>query len=94
MTNFEWIKSMDEKELIDFLMEVSGTADSSPWDDWFCGAFCDKCDPVMQYSKYFKTEMEYSYCEVNHKCRFLIGTDGSPNSETNLKYWLKQKKWE
>ena len=45
MTNFEKLKSMNEKEISEFLDSIIGT-DENPWIVWFNKRYCKNCETI------------------------------------------------
>lgn len=45
MTNFEKLKSMNEKEISEFLDSIV-SIDDNPWVVWFYKKYCDNCETI------------------------------------------------
>ena len=50
---------------------------------WFDKNYCSKCKPVI------KNGLEYTYCEVNHKCPFFPDMDEEPDCSQIVRLWLQ-----
>ena len=88
MNNFEYIKSLSVDELAEWLDE-HGEFDGAPWSIWFDKTYCSKCDPVMGKYPDSDREIEFAWCELNDKCRFM---DFIPDAKEIIKLWLESER--
>lgn len=86
MTNFEFIQSTDIETLAKFLNNLG--FDDTPWAEWFNRKYCEKCETVKGKVDYDHNEHEFSYCEFEHKCRF-VDDDSWEDPEANVLAWLR-----
>ena len=89
-TQFEQIKSMDINELSEWLSQQSQW-DMSPWIEWWDAKYCQNCDPVKAVVPYLNGEHEFSYCEINDKCRFFPEMNEEPDDKKIIKMWLESE---
>ena len=82
MNNFDDIKSMNIDELAEWFAD-NWLHDNDPSIKWFDDKYCKKCEPVIMDGG------EYSWCEVNHKCRYF--QDGIPDCKQMVKLWLESE---
>ena len=87
MTNFEKLKSMDEKEISEFLDSIIGT-DEDPWTVWFNKRYCENCETIRGYSLIPDIYDDFTYCEVNGNCRYFQDKDDIPDSKEMIELWL------
>ena len=88
MTQFEYFKNMTLEELADWL-DRYGIFEGSPWMQWWAENFCDNCDPVEGTYPDSNRIMEFSWCELEHKCKFFQDMDDAPNNKDIIRLWLK-----
>ena len=87
-TNFENLQSFNIDKLTEWLDEY-GVFDHSPWMKWWNKHFCEKCELVIGYMPDFDRECHFSWCELEHKCRFFQDMDDVPSSKDIVKMWLE-----
>ncbi len=87
MNPFNNFKSMNIDELAKWLDEYC-YHDNAPWMLWFDKNYCQKCEgiPMNEWSCW-----EYSYCEVNKKCKFFPEMEKAPNCEEIVRLWLESE---
>lgn len=88
MTRFEKLKTKNVDELAHWL-SVHCSCDDAPWIEWFDKKYCQNCTAVNVFVPALGREVEHSYCEVNHSCKFFPGSDGAPDFEEIIKMWLE-----
>ena len=88
MTQFENFKSMTLEELADWLDQY-GIFEGSPWMQWWAETFCDNCEPIEGTYPDSNRTIEFSWCELEHKCRFFQNMDDAPNNKDIIRLWLK-----
>lgn len=93
MTNFEMIKSKNIDEFIELFSEHF-RYDNAPWWKYFDDNYCRGCKPVTTLVESTNREidedkeMEYAWCELNHKCKFFQEMDEIPDEKQIIKMWL------
>lgn len=87
MTNYEFIKSLSEDTLADWL-SIKVSWDCAPWTEWFDKKYCQKCDSINTYVPALERETECAYCEINDKCRYFPEVDGTLSDKEIIKLWL------
>lgn len=65
--------------------------DSDPCVDWWNNAYCSNCKPVIGRYPDSSIDMEFSWCELNNKCRFFQDVNEIPDALQMTKLWLKSK---
>ena len=94
MTRFEELKNMDIEALAKWIDE-NGQFDGSPWITWWDENYCSKCpsehgylpDDSGEHRWYICTE--FSWCELNGKCKFFPEMDEEPELKDIIKMWLE-----
>lgn len=90
MTNYEKLTKMTLEQLANWI-DKNGNFDGSPWMSWFDTNYCQKCDPeIVTVPAFNKSEVECSYCELNHKCRFFLEIKEEPSNLDIIKMWFEQ----
>lgn len=84
MTVFENLKSMNIDEFAEWF-EKNCVHDNDPCIRWFDRTYCKNCEAV------FENELEYAYCELNHKCRYFQYMDEMLDNLQTIKLWLKSE---
>lgn len=84
MTIFESIKAKNIDEFTKWMKEFCD-GDFAPWWQHYDKTYCKKCKPI------FDKGDEYSYCELNDKCRFFMDMDYVPDVEQTIKIWLESE---
>lgn len=98
MTRYEKMSSFSIDELTEWIYEY-GHHDDSPWMTWFDKKYCTNCTPIrltreevreknLGLEMWYSDSREFSYCEVNHKCRFF---DEEPNLTFTIRTWLEEE---
>ena len=88
MTNKDKLSKMSLEELAEWL-DKYGEFDCSPWMTWFDTNYCQKCDPeIVTVPAFNNSEVECSYCELNHRCRFFPEIKEEPSNFDIIKMWL------
>lgn len=96
MTVFEDIHSKDIDGLVEWL-DKNGAYNGSPWTRWFDKNYCRKCKAVKaafvtdQYGDYWSGEHEFSWCELNGKCRYFQDFKKVPDRKQTIKLWLESE---
>lgn len=90
MTNFEKLKSMNEKEISEFLDSIIGT-DEDPWIVWFNKRYCENCETIRGYSLIPNIYDDFTYCEVNGNCRYFQDKDDIPDNKEMIELWLESE---
>ena len=88
MTVYENLLSKSIDELAD-LIDGYMLDDNEPYILWWDENYCNKCEPAL--GLYDDIEMEFSWCELNNKCRFFPELDYIPNSKQIIKLWLESE---
>ena len=89
MTNFERLKSMNEKEMSEFLDSIS--IDDSPWIVWFNKRYCENCETIRSYTRNPDIYYDSTYCEVNGNCRYFQDKDDIPDNKEMIELWLESE---
>lgn len=92
MTNFEYIKSLSKEELAAYLDKHFAYIYDAPWDIWWNGNYCSKCETVMAKLLNEDREIPCGWCEVHKKCKYFQELDSTPDSKQVIKMWL-EKEW-
>ena len=87
MTNFEKLKSMNEKEISEFLDSIV-SIDDNPWVVWFYKKYCDNCETIRLNALDPNARCDYAYCEVNGNCRYFQDKDDIPDNKEMIELWL------
>lgn len=90
MTVFESIKSWDVDGFTEWLDEY-GAFDTAPWMRWYDNNYCNKCEPVIENDSQTHREQEFSWCELNGKCRYFKELDEIPDHKQIIKMWLESE---
>ena len=90
MTNFERLKSMNEKEMSEFLDSII-SVDDDLWIDWFNKKYCENCEIIEHSNPDGGIPFTYTYCEINGNCRYFQDKDDIPNSKEMIELWLKER---
>jgi hypothetical protein len=90
MTTFEYVKSKNIDELVDWL-DRNGASDYTPWDNWFDKNYCRKCKTVVSHTNYLEGEHEFCWCELYHKCMFFQDMDRTPDRKYVIRLWLESE---
>ena len=77
-TNSDRIRSMNDKELADFLLKLTCSRDT-PWSIPFAKKFCDNCPPIET------TVIETGKTMKFYECDF---TDGKCPHGRDIEWWL------
>ena len=89
MTNLTKLKSMTQEELVNWL-DKYGDFDGSPWMKWFGKTYCDNCPGITcKVPAFDNKEVECSFCELNHKCKFFEELERELDTKDILKLWLE-----
>jgi hypothetical protein len=84
MNLYNSLKYKTINELAEWLNEYC-SHDFSPWTNWFDRNYCKKCDSI-----YFNGDRnEYSWCEINGKCKYFQDMSDIPNNKQVIKMWLE-----
>lgn len=88
MSNFEKIRSFNLNGMSIFLDNIS--FDDNPWLNWFDKKYCNNCDTILSshIDHYTNRQVEYSFCEINNKCRFFSGMDEALSPKDIISLWL------
>lgn len=90
MNNFEKLKSMSIKELVELLDDNFGFIADAPWDRLFSEKYCKNCEPIMCHYEGSTHEFPCAWCELNDdKCKFFPKMDKVPNNKEIIKMWLE-----
>ncbi len=89
-TVFDKFKSMSIDELTDWLNQYS-QLDSIPWIEWWNKNYCIKCDAVTAFVPDYGRELDFSWCELNDKCKFFQDLDDVPDDKMIIKMWLESE---
>lgn len=84
MTIFEFLKSKSIDEIAEYLDEY-GIHDNSPWILWWDENYCHKCNAVEQDG------FDYSWCELNGKCKFFPEMNNVIYTKDIIKLWLESE---
>ena len=84
MTNFEKLKSMNEKEISEFLDSI----DDNPWIVWFNKKYCENCETIRSCGRNPNIYYDSTYCEVNGNCRYFQDKDDIPDNKEMIELWL------
>ena len=96
-TRFEQFKNMNIDELAEYLVQY---IDEGPWDDWFDKKYCLDCPTITKkvpsiLCENHMVDMEYSYCELNGRCKYLPESIDANNVNEEekcvIKMWLEEK---
>lgn len=90
MTIYEKIKTKNIDELATWL-DKYGMFDNSPWINWWNETYCEKCEPEIGRYENSNIDIEFSYCELYHKCRYFPDMDETPSFEQIIKMWLESE---
>lgn len=96
MTVFENLMSKNMDELVEWL-DKNGAYTDAPWGKWFNRNYCKKCKVVKssavvdQYGEYWSGEHEFTWCELNGKCRYFQDMKKTPNRKQTIKLWLESE---
>lgn len=91
MTLFEKIKSMDIDELVEWFAQFDYRHGNAIWLNWFDENYCQKCEPIMGKYTDSDKEMEFGWCELNHKCKYFQDLDSIPSDEQMVRMWLESE---
>ena len=81
MTVFERIKEMNIDDFVEFMYGQS-LFNELPSDRWFDEKYC---------SEFNASNDVYSWCEVNHKCKYFQHMDKVPTVKQVIKMWLESE---
>lgn len=84
MTVFEDLNSKNIDEFAEWF-EENCLHNDDPCIRWWDETCCKNCEPVV------KDGQEYSYCELNGKCRYFENMDKMPNNKETIKLWLESE---
>lgn len=90
MTNFEKLKSMNEKEISKFLDSIV-SIDDNPWVVWFYKKYCDNCETIRLNTLDPNAHCDYTYCELNKNCRYFQNKDDIPDNKEMIELWLESE---
>ena len=90
MTNFEKLKSMNEKEISEFLDSIV-SIDDNPWVVWFYKKYCDNCETIRLKTLDPNARYDYAYCELNENCRYFKNKDDIPDNKEMIELWLESE---
>lgn len=88
MTVYESFKSKSIDELAEWLDKH--VIDDSPWISYFDRKYCNKCKPIHCEDGDCGSG-EYSWCELNGKCRFFQDMPDIPDNKQIIKMWLERE---
>ena len=91
MTNFENIKAMSINELAALLCQLDEGYCYTPWIDWFDNNYCKKCEPIREYVEHLNRELDFSWCELNDRCKFFSDLGDVPDCECMARLWLESE---
>ena len=99
-TVFKQIKAMSIDEFAEWL-DKNGQFDGSPWMQWWDENYCNKCEPIkckyadaenkLGFEPFYNRDIECSYCELEHKCRYFTEMSDVPSSKEIIKMWLESE---
>lgn len=91
MTRFEKMKLMNIDE-ISIWLDKYGQFDTSPWIQWWDQCYCDKCESIIgRLPDFGNKECEFSWCEVEHKCKYFPDMSEVPENRDIIKMWLESE---
>ena len=85
-------------EIVDWITTY-GQFDGSPWMKWFDDNYCKKCESLKvklseeakkEFGYVLSEEIECSYCELEHKCKFFQELNRDIDTKDIVKMWLEQ----
>ena len=89
MTNYEKLTYMSLDEVAQWL-DKYGDFDGSTWMGWFDKKYCDSCSGISVTVPAFNNkEMECSFCELEHRCKFFPDKDNVISNTEIIKLWLE-----
>ena len=96
MTVFDSIRTKNIEELVEWIdkwLDEHCDLDDAPWWDYFDNNYCKKCEPEIGYMAAFGKEIEcaFSWCELNHRCKFFKDMEEAPNRKQAIKMWLESE---
>lgn len=88
LTNYEYLKSLDETELATWL-STNVPNDNATWYRWFDEKYCGRCED--DYNE--NSDMYDTYCSIHGHCKYLHenGNSGRADDVNLIKEWLQQK---
>lgn len=89
MNNFNNIKAMDIDGFAEWLDNL--VYDDSPWLNWFNEKYCHNCEPVIGEENWLGKPMEFSWCEINKRCKYFQDMDDIPSCVEMAKMWLESE---
>lgn len=89
MKIFDEFKSKSLEELADWFDKYC-VVDDAPWFNWYDRKYCDNCETVILEDNEGR-EMEYSWCELNNKCRFFQEMNDTPSIKQTIEMWLNSE---
>lgn len=90
MRVFDIIKNKNIDELAEWLDKYC-LFDNAPWLWWWDKNYCNKCETVIEYSDELKDKCEFTWCELNGKCKYFQNLNDIPDSKQMIKMWLESK---
>ena len=90
MTNFEKLKSMNEKEISEFLDSIV-SIDDNPQVVWFYKKYCDNCETIRLNTLDPNARCDYAYCELNENCRYFQNKDDIFDNKEMIELWLESE---
>lgn len=88
LTNYEYLKSLNEKDLATWLSTNVPNNDAT-WYRWFDEKYCGRCE--NEYNE--NSNMYDNYCRIYGHCKYLHedGNSGRADDVNLIKEWLQQK---
>ena len=91
MTNYEKLTNKPIDEFAEWL-DFYGNFDGSPWMKWFGKKYCDNCPGITCIVPALNNkEVECSFCELNHKCKFFEELERELETREIVKLWLEEQ---
>lgn len=89
MTVYEKIKLMSFDEFVDWF-EENCMHDSDPAIKWWDETYCKNCEAVVVEDEN-ENEHEYSFCELNNKCKHFDDMNDVPSNKQTIRMWLESE---
>ncbi len=90
MKVFDNIKNKNIDELVEWL-DTYGQHDGAPWYEWWNENYCNKCKPEIGHAVDIDRDLEFAWCELHKKCKYLQNINDVPDSKQIIKMWLESE---